>query len=136
MTDTQRNEIQRLRQAGFGYVRISQTLKLPVNTVKSFCQRNPVRDTAAVSGSVRNVCPQCGALLPTNAERRPRRFCSDQCRSHYWTEHQEEIVRKSAVASICAACGTRFSDYANRARKYCCHACYILGRYKGGKTRG
>ena len=37
MTDTQRNEIQRLRLAGLGYVKIAQTLTLPVNTVKSFC---------------------------------------------------------------------------------------------------
>lgn len=136
MTDTQRNEIQRLRQAGLGYMKIAQTLTIPVNTVKSFCQRNPVHDISNVSEPTRSVCPQCGGQLPISAGRKPRRFCSDQCRAHYWTEHQAQIVRKSAVVSVCAACGTHFSDYAKKARKYCCHACYIVGRYKGGESRG
>lgn len=136
MTDTQRNEIQRLRQAGLGYVKIAQILTLPANTVKSFCQRNPIRDISTVSAPTMNVCPQCGGQLPISVGRKPRRFCSDQCRSHYWTEHQAQIRRKSAVVSICAACGTHFSDYAKKARKYCCHACYITGRYKGGESRG
>lgn len=136
MTDSQRNEIQRLRQTGLGYVKIAQTLALPVNTVKSFCQRNPVRDISTVSEPTTDVCPQCGGKLPISVGCKPRRFCSDQCRSHYWTEHQADIVRKSSVVSECAACGARFSDYAKKARKYCCHACYITGRYKGGENRG
>ena len=35
MTDTQRKEIHRLRQAGTGYVKIAQTLELSPNTVKA-----------------------------------------------------------------------------------------------------
>ena len=136
MTDTQRNEIQRLRLAGLGYVKIAQTLTLPVNTVKSFCQRNPVHYISIVTEPTRNICPQCGGQLLISVGRKPRRFCSDQCRANYWTKHQAQIVRKSAVVSICAACGTHFSDYAKRARKYCCHACYIANRYKGGESRG
>ena len=94
MTDTQRNEIQYLRQAGLGYVKIAQTLTLPVNTVKSFCQRNPVHDISNVSEPTRNICPQCGGQLPISVGRKPRRFCSDHCRAHYWTEHQSQIARK------------------------------------------
>ena len=136
MTDSQRNEIQRLRQTGLGYVKIAQILTLPANTVKSFCQRNPIRDISTVSAPTMNVCPQCGGQLPISVGHKPRRFCSDQCRSRYWAQHQAQIRRKSAVVSICAACGTHFSDYAKKARKYCCHACYITGRYKGGESRG
>ena len=40
MTDTQRNEIKRLRQDGMGYVKIAQILDMSENTVKAYCRRN------------------------------------------------------------------------------------------------
>ena len=42
MNDHHRKQIQSLRQAGYGYVRIAKTLGLPENTVKSFLRRNLV----------------------------------------------------------------------------------------------
>lgn len=132
MTDTERNEIQRLRQSGMGYVKIAQQLNLSANTVKSFCQRNPLSESPAMPG----ICPQCGTPLPSGDGCRSRRFCSPECRTRYWAEHQAQISRKTAVASVCAACGKVFSDYAGKGRKYCSHACYIIGRYKGGDARG
>lgn len=136
MTDTQRKEIQRLRQAGIGYVKIAQTLAMSTNTVKSFCQRNPLCVEAPAHNQKSAVCPQCRMPLPTIDGHRARRFCSDICRARYWAEHQNEIVRKSVVKTICANCGKPFTDYAQKARKYCCHACYIAGRYSGGENRG
>lgn len=134
MTDTQRNEIQRLRRSGIGYVKIAQELNLSANTVKSFCQRNPLSNNQQISSP--EICPQCGSQLPTGSSYKPRRFCSAECRTRYWSEHQTQIIRKTAVSSVCAACGKTFMDYANKNRKYCSHACYIDGRYKGGASRG
>ena len=133
MTDNQRNEIQRLRQSGMGYVKIAQMLDLSANTVKSFCQRNPLVKNALTSAP--DTCPQCGARLPANSGRKSRRFCSSECRTRYWSKHQAQIVRKTAVASVCAACGKTFTDYAGKGRKYCSHACYIKARF-GGKAHG
>lgn len=88
MTDTQRKEIQRLRQAGIGYVKIAQTLAMSTNTVKSFCQRNPLCVEAPAHNQKSAVCPQCRMPLPTIDGHRARRFCSDICRARYWAEHQ------------------------------------------------
>ena len=41
------------------------------------------------------------------------------------------IVPKFTVKSVCLNCGTEFSDYSYRNRKYCSHRCYISNRYKG-----
>ena len=136
MTETQRKEIQRLRQAGLGYVKIAQTLTLPANTVKSFCQRNPLYSSSKPIPSGAIACPQCGLQLALSNNHKVRRFCSDTCRMLYWTKHQQEIVRKTAVKVICATCGKSFTDYARKARKYCSHTCYIIGRYHGGDTHG
>lgn len=51
MTDTQRNEIQRLRRSGIGYVKIAQELHLSVNTIKTFCKRNGLGGSRAVQVS-------------------------------------------------------------------------------------
>lgn len=136
MTETQRKEIQRLRQAGMGYVKIAHSLGLSTNTVKSFCQRNPILELSPAQEKPNHVCPQCGSPIQSTEEHKSRRFCSDSCRAHYWTEHQKQITRQSAVTTICAVCGKSFEDYARKARKYCSHACYIVGRYQGGESHG
>lgn len=51
MTDTQRNEIKRLREAGTGYTAIAQALSLPANTIKTYCKRNGLGGTRAVKES-------------------------------------------------------------------------------------
>ena len=48
MTDAQRIEIKRLREAGNGYTAIAQALSLPANTIKTYCKRNGLGGTRAV----------------------------------------------------------------------------------------
>ena len=57
-----RNEIQRLRQEGYGYVRIAQMLGLSENSVKSFCRRHPL-PTDDSHKQTESTCPQCGTKV-------------------------------------------------------------------------
>lgn len=40
MTELEKQKIIKLRNGGYGYIRIAQTLGMSENTVKSFCRRN------------------------------------------------------------------------------------------------
>ena len=42
MKVTERDEINRLRSLGYGYIKIAQQLGLSENSVKSFCRRHPL----------------------------------------------------------------------------------------------
>ena len=132
MTTEEKNQILNLNRSGMTFRQISTALNIHHSTISNFLENNKKIETFG-------HCQTCGLEIEIPIKKRggiTPRFCSDQCRANYWTEHQAQIVRKSAVVSICAACGTHFSDYAKRARKYCCHDCYIAGRYKGGESRG
>lgn len=50
-------------------------------------------------------------------------------RQSWWNAHPELVNRKAVYEFTCAYCGKRFSAYGNAHRKYCCHDCYIEGRY-------
>jgi orotate phosphoribosyltransferase-like protein len=57
MNDTQRKEIQRLRQAGMGYGKIAQSLSISANTVKAYCRRNGLAGTRAIEESADPFAP-------------------------------------------------------------------------------
>ena len=140
MTRDQQEEIRRLRDCGEGYKRIAAMLGLSVNTVKSFCQRDNVKqetgrpdDTTAKScvyTSRENVtgesfCPRCGKPIAQIPGRRERLYCSDACRMGYW----RNLARPVGGIRRCAGCGKVLLGH-DRSRKYCCHACYIAHRFE------
>ena len=43
------------------------------------------------------------------------------------------VKRKAIYEYTCPTCGSAFTAYGNRHRKYCCHECYIADRF-GGRT--
>ena len=106
------NEIQRLRQEGYGYVRTAQMLGLPENTVKSFCRRHPL-SIAASSSRAEGLCPQCGAKVDGR-----RRFCSDACRAAWWNDHREHPNGKSQSRFVCMNCRESFTGYSSQNPKY------------------
>ena len=122
MTDNQKTQIQRLRQEGYGYVKIAQELNLPKNTIKSFCRRNPVEVI-----ETKNICKQCGKPIEQNPKRREKKFCSISCRIKWWNCHQSELRHRKL--STCVHCGKSF--YGKPGRKYCNHECYIAERFGG-----
>lgn len=137
MNTEQKSRITSLRKEGYGYARIAQALGLSKNTVKSYCKRNNLSGsaTAAESGIplIKSVfCLECGKEIIQEQGRKEKKFCSDGCRHKWWNARPEKITRKAVYSYTCAGCGKPFTAYGNSRRKYCCHACYIADRFKGG----
>ena len=121
MTNDQKQQIQHLRQMGLGYTKIAKEINLTVNTVKSFCYRNPLNETL----ETKSCCKQCGKPVEQNIKRREKKFCSNACRIKWWTCHHNELQHHKTL--ICVHCGKSF--YGKPNRKYCSHRCYIAERF-------
>lgn len=130
MTQQQKEKIIKMRRDGFSYSRISTSLGISENTVKSFCRRNNLGG-AYTEASVQKdgiFCRQCGTPLTQTAGVKQKRFCSDKCRMAWWKDHPEAVNRKALYTFTCSTCGREFKSYGNKNRKYCSRACY--GRSK------
>ena len=125
MTDLQKEQIKTLRLQGIGYVKIGEMLGISDNTVRSFCRRNGLGDAAKNTVS----CKHCGKLIKIIPKQKPRKFCSDACRTAWWNSHPDCVDRKAVYAYTCAHCGKPFTAYGNKERKYCSHNCYISDRF-------
>ena len=77
MTDLQKEQIKTLRLQGIGYVKIGEMLGISDNTVRSFCRRNGLGDAAKNTVA----CKHCGKLIKIIPKQKPRKFCSDACRT-------------------------------------------------------
>lgn len=128
MTDEQKKEIQRLRRSGAGYKKIAEKTGISINTVKTFCRR---RSLAEKTNDGKQLCMCCGKPLIQTPGRREKKFCSDTCRTRWWSKHRSERVGKNDHLRTCAYCGKEFSAYGEPKRKYCSHACYIADRFGG-----
>lgn len=128
MTAEEICRIGQLRLEGYGYKKIASLIRLPVNTVKTYCRRHPVskEDVAAEN----NLCKMCGKKLEQTPHKRKRIFCSDACRLAWWNSHREQINRKAVHSLTCAYCGQDFESYGNDHRKFCSRKCYGLSRRK------
>ena len=130
MTGEQKKSIHEMRAEKFSYSQIAASLGISLNTIKSYCRRSGLQGnlsrTAEGGGA---VCQQCGKRLYQKQKRKPKRFCSDQCRRAWWKDHQDRLHKKAVYVLTCAHCGTSFQSYGNKKRKYCSHACYIKDRF-------
>ena len=122
MTDEQKRKIDDLRQQGLGYMKIGQMLNISDNTVRSYCRRSHLPSNVI-------LCPQCSRPVKRRSGRKPRKFCSDSCRTAWWNSHLDQVDRKAMYQFVCVNCGKEFSAYGNDHRKYCSHACYIAHRF-------
>ncbi len=136
MTDIQKQRIKELRESGLGYKKIAQTLKIPLGTVQTFCRREKLTAVSAPVIHDADHCPQCGITLVQTAKVKRRKFCSDDCRIKWWTEHpcSKKGNTKSSHTVVCDNCGQPFTAYGKAPRKYCSHNCYIQARF-GGDSR-
>ena len=136
MNIQQKTEVASLRSQGFGYTKIAQALGLSKNTVKSYCKRNNLSGAALENTDMPiltpSFCLECGKVITQVSGRKEKKFCSDECRHKWWNARPEKITRKALYSYTCACCGKPFTAYGNSRRKYCCHACYIADRFKGG----
>ena len=140
MTSFQKENVRRMRSEGVSYAKIAASLGLSENTVKSYCKRNNIRveytltkmelPDAEPETESSDLCKNCGKPIEHKPGIKPRKFCSDQCRTAWWNSHLDQVSRKSVYHLICAACGKPFDSYGNKNRKYCTHACYIKERFQ------
>ena len=129
MTEEQKSEIMLLRRQGVGYKRIAAFLKISVETVKSYCRRNPEEDATqpiipiGSEATFLSTCKHCGSPLQQTPGKRRREFCGSACRAAYWRTHPKRLQ-----CQRCAGCGTLL-PMGSVSRKYCSHACYIQHRF-------
>ncbi len=81
MTETERSRIIELQHQGYGYKKISTLTGLPLNTVKSFCVRHPVRHEAVSETGA--LCRNCETPLEQTPHKRKKLFCSRACYSQF-----------------------------------------------------
>ena len=136
MTDHQKTKIAEMRKAGCGYSEISKALSVSRDTVKTFCRRNNITvDSTEEPKETAGICPECGKPITQTSGRKPKRFCSPECRQKWWNAHPERIEQKAVYEYVCPNCGQSFTAYGNSHRKYCSHECYVAARFKGGEAR-
>jgi endogenous inhibitor of DNA gyrase (YacG/DUF329 family) len=123
MTNSQKTEINRLRNNGKSYSDIADALGLTAGAVKSFCIRNKGGGQQQTVGRPRILCEQCKKPMKETAQAH-RRFCSDTCRMEWWHKHPGKLNKKAIYDFTCPACHKKFSAYGNSKRKYCSRKCY------------
>lgn len=137
MTNEQKRKIIELRHKGVSHQVIGNILGISRNTVKTFCRRNSITCGNSDEGcqkDIEGICPECGKTAVQSPGRKPKRFCSPECRQKWWNAHPERVGQKAVYKYICPGCGQSFTAYGNSHRKYCFHECYVAARFKGGEA--
>lgn len=122
MTKEDKLKILDLSKAGFGYIKISNMLELPVNTVKTFLRRSKQESSG--------ICLQCGRKTKWIKGKKKKKFCSDECRMAWWNAHRESGNKKAFYKTTCLFCGKEFTAYSTSKRKYCSRGCFAVARRK------
>ena len=139
MTEEQKEQIIKLRNKGYGYMRIAEALGISVNTIKSFCRRNNLtskyigkeQEEQKINEDGEYLCLNCGVIVRQNPGRKTKKFCSDSCRMEWWNNNLDKVNRKAVYEFVCPHCKGNFSVYGNSKRKYCSHECYVFDRFGG-----
>ena len=135
MTDNEKATIRALRYEGLGYCRIAKKMGLNLETVKSFCRRQGLREKDKMTE--KNIddnynyapCKNCGNLIMQLPKRKKKIFCSDKCRNSWWNDHLHLVNRKAYYEFKCMNCGKECRIYGDHRRKYCSHECYFAARF-------
>ncbi len=130
MTDLQKEKIVTMRKDNTTYAAISETIGIPVGTIKAFCHRNGLT-TETPKG--KPCCKNCGAELTNTPKARPRLFCSVQCKQAWWNKRRCERTSAKIVPHTCPTCGKVFADYSGANRKYCSQECYRERSVRDGR---
>ena len=75
-------------------------------------------------------CPVCGEVFETKGRGRPKKFCSEKCRTTYHRRHPNMQNWTTTRIAVCPQCGKEFTaarEYGHP-RKYCSRACANRGR--------
>jgi len=126
MNQQQKDAIYELRAKGQSYTKIAGMLGISENTIQSFCRRNKLGGFAQPEAEsvIGSFCKMCGVPLKQSQGKKPKQYCSDQCRMLWWNSHPEMIQRRTIMSSTCQNCGEKFDSYGKRTRKFCSLSCY------------
>ena len=75
-------------------------------------------------------CPVCGEVFKTKGRGRPKKFCSEKCRTRFHHRHSDMKNWTTVRTAVCPQCGKEFlaaREYGHP-RKYCSRACANRGR--------
>lgn len=128
MTDKEKLQIKKLREKGVGYKKIAAMTGIKINSIKTYCRRH-CKEVELPKPKAEGLCPNCGKEVIKIANRKPRRFCCDDCRKIYWKMHPEELKQGANYEFTCKHCNKPFIAYGNNHRLYCSHECYIIERF-------
>lgn len=128
MTDAQKAQIFKLYGMNNSYAEIAEEMGMKKETVKAFIRRH--RNDAPV---VR--CENCGKIIYQVPKQKPKRFCSDKCRSSWWNNHREEQRKMALYTFNCNYCGKKFTVYGKKNAKYCSVECCCKARTKAYETK-
>lgn len=121
MANLQKDQIIAMREQKVTYATISETLGIPIGTIKTFCRRNSMTTARTLS---KPCCKNCGGELTNTPKARPRLFCSDHSRQNWWNKHRRERVSAEILPHTCPTWGKVFADYSGAHRKYCSQECF------------
>ena len=132
MTKRQKEQIHMYRERGYGYGTIAEKLGISKSTISSYCRRNGLSGNSTKEEKHKlqdGRCLECGTPLVHVKNKKPKKFCCNECRQKWWNAHLDRVNKKAYYKFICANCGKEFEAYGNAHRKYCCYECYIEGRF-------
>ncbi|HKM03912.1 MAG TPA: RNA polymerase subunit sigma-70 [Lachnospiraceae bacterium] len=127
MTNEQKEKILMLRSQGLGYKKIASEVTATVDSVKSFLRRNQNKAIEYGDG----CCKECGKPIEIIPKTKTKKFCSDFCRSVWWSKNRFKLGNTKMITITCKCCGKEFRDYSNQNRKYCSRRCYLKSRFGG-----
>lgn len=135
MNEIHRQKIKKLRDLGYGYLRISEQLGISPNTIRSFCKKENIAGYIKVGEQLKGKdnlveCKQCNKKFYQIAGRKKKVFCSSACCSVYWTIHKDKQRRLVPQKYQCLICGKEYYEYPLRKRKFCSRECYYISKRK------
>lgn len=135
MDELQRQKIRRLRNQGYGYLRISEQLGISSNTIRSFCKKENIAGYIKIGEQLKGkdnltVCKQCNRKFYQVAGRKKKIFCSSSCCKVYWTLHKDKQRRLVPQKYNCQICNKEYFEYPTRKRKFCSRNCYYISKCK------
>ena len=127
MTKKQMQQIDAGRASGQTYKEISESLGIPVSTIKSYFARATVQPKQ--EPMVIRKCQYCGTALEQKTVSRSARFCGNRCYRLWWEKHAARP--RTVYEKVCAGCGKPFSTVSKKNQKYCSAACFYASRKAG-----
>lgn len=91
MMESTKTKVIKLKQTGYGFVKIAKTSTIPVKEVRIILKA--IDEAEVLNGN----CKNCNLSITSVKGKKIKQFCSDRCRWDYWNNKQkgERMKRNS-----------------------------------------